>query len=295
MAALSGEYGIGAKPGIDAKYTRTASARHDRGWSVARMIDSRAAATRMVDMIVKVDRWVSRTLVASMATGRLGDLANRDHQCDKFAALSLANDLADRVRGGRANRYEMGVTVDIRRIVVGSALAAGVGVAGMIGAGTASAAPGISYDGGPGDPVGIGDNSATGAQANASNDNQALAISVFRPATATADGQNRSGNKVFALDGTAGFLKTDYIDPYTDDHDNRVVAIQRHRYRRTVSGPTVLAVRQQGFEQAAICHLRGWLPGVRTIVWRCLTFPLSCAVHRGSGLRTAARGKRRHL
>ena len=114
--------------------------------------------------------------------------------------------------------------MDIRRIVVGSALAAGVGVAGMIGAGTASAAPGISYDGGPGDPVGIGDNSATGAQANASNDNQALAISVFRPATATAVGQNRTGNKVFALDGTAGFLK-DYIDPYTGDHDNLVVAI----------------------------------------------------------------------
>jgi len=118
----------------------------------------------------------------------------------------------------------MGVTVDIRRIVVGSALAAGVGVAGMIGAGTASAAPGISYDGGPGDPVGIGDNSATGAQADASNDNRALAISVFRPATATAVGQNRTGNKVFALDGTAGFQK-DYIDPYTGDHDNVVVAI----------------------------------------------------------------------
>jgi hypothetical protein len=33
--------------------------RHDRGWSIARMIDSRAAATRMVDMIAKVDRWVS--------------------------------------------------------------------------------------------------------------------------------------------------------------------------------------------------------------------------------------------
>jgi hypothetical protein len=112
----------------------------------------------------------------------------------------------------------------IRRIVVGSALAAGVGVAGMIGAGAASAAPGISYDGGPGDPVGIGDNSATGAQADASNDNRALAISVFRPATATAVGQNRTGNTVFALDGTAGFQK-DYIDPYTGDHDNRVVAI----------------------------------------------------------------------
>lgn len=112
----------------------------------------------------------------------------------------------------------------IRRVVVGSALAAGVGVAGMIGAGTASAAPGISYDGGPGDPVGIGDNSATGAQADASNDNRALAISVFRPATATAVGQNRTGNTVFAVDGTAGFQK-DYIDPYTGDHDNVVVAV----------------------------------------------------------------------
>ena len=67
---------------------------HDRGWSVARMIASRAAATRMVDMIVKVDRW-SPHLGASMATGRLGDLANRDHQCYKFAALSLAKDLTD--------------------------------------------------------------------------------------------------------------------------------------------------------------------------------------------------------
>ncbi len=112
----------------------------------------------------------------------------------------------------------------IRRIMVGSALAAGIGVAGMIGAGTASAAPGISYDPGPGDPIGIGDNSATGAQADASNNNQALAISVFRPATATADGQNRTGNTVFALDGTAGFLKT-HTSPYTDDHDNQVVAI----------------------------------------------------------------------
>jgi hypothetical protein len=114
--------------------------------------------------------------------------------------------------------------LSIRRVVVGSVLAAGVGVAGMIGAGAANAAPGISYDPGPGDPIGIGDNSATGAQAIASNNNQALAISVFRPATATADGQNRTGNTVFALDGTAGFLKTNTY-PYTDDHDNQVVAI----------------------------------------------------------------------
>jgi hypothetical protein len=112
----------------------------------------------------------------------------------------------------------------IGRLVVGSALAAGVGVAGVIGAGTASAAPGISYDGGSGDPIGIGDNSATGAQANASNGNRALAISIFRPATATAVGQNRSGNTMFALDGTAGFVKNQ-TEPYTDDHDNTVMAI----------------------------------------------------------------------
>ena len=123
----------------------------------------------------------------------------------------------------------------IGRIVVGSALAAGVGVAGMIGAGTASAAPGISYDGGPGDPIGIGDNSATGAQANASNDNKALAISLFRPATATAVGQ-RTGNKVFALDGTAGF-HDQYTNPAPDDHNNQVVAINGTA-RCTVSGPT---------------------------------------------------------
>jgi hypothetical protein len=114
--------------------------------------------------------------------------------------------------------------LSIRRVVIGSVLAAGVGVVGMIGAGTANAAPGISYDPGPGEPIGIGDNSATGAQAIASNNNQALAISVFRPATATADGQNRTGNTVFALDGTAGFLKTNTY-PDTDDHDNQVVAI----------------------------------------------------------------------
>jgi hypothetical protein len=114
--------------------------------------------------------------------------------------------------------------LSIRRVVIGSVLAAGVGVVGMIGAGTANAAPGISYDPGPGEPIGIGDNSATGAQAIASNNNQALAISVFRPATATADGQNRTGNTVFALDGTAGFLKTNTY-PFTDDHDNQVVAI----------------------------------------------------------------------
>ncbi len=112
----------------------------------------------------------------------------------------------------------------IRRVVVGSTLAAGVGVAGMLGAGAASAAPGISYDGGPGDPIGFGDTSATGAQASASDNNKALAISIFRPAKATADGFNRFENTALAIDGTAGFLKN-YDNDAPDDHNNRVVAI----------------------------------------------------------------------
>ncbi len=40
----------------------------------------------------------------------------------------------------------MSMKLFVRSIVVGAALAAGVGVGRMIGAGTASAAPGISYD-----------------------------------------------------------------------------------------------------------------------------------------------------
>jgi len=114
--------------------------------------------------------------------------------------------------------------LEIGRVVVGSGVVVGLGLAGMIGAGTASAKPGISYDGGPGEPIGIGDDSATGAQANASNDNKALAISIFRPATATAVGQNRTGNTVIAIDGTAGFLDQ-HTNPVPDDHDNVVVAI----------------------------------------------------------------------
>ncbi|MEX3647608.1 hypothetical protein [Mycolicibacterium porcinum] len=53
------------------------------------------------------------------------------------------------------------MTLVVRRFVVGSAIAAAACCAGMIAAGTAAAAPGISYDGGPGDPVGIGDHDNT--------------------------------------------------------------------------------------------------------------------------------------
>ena len=68
--------------------------RHDRGWSIARMIDSRAAATRVVDMIAKMDRWVSAPW-CRITLADWGDMANRNYQYCKFAALSLAKDLTD--------------------------------------------------------------------------------------------------------------------------------------------------------------------------------------------------------
>src|SRR6478609_6255647 len=90
----------------------------------------------------------------------------------------------------------------IRKLMAGSALAVGLGVAGMIGAGTAYASPGISFDRGPGEPIGFGDTSATGAQASASDDNRALAISLRKPSSAIADGEG-TGNRVVAINGTA--------------------------------------------------------------------------------------------
>jgi hypothetical protein len=91
----------------------------------------------------------------------------------------------------------------IHKVMAGSVLAVALGVAGMIGAGTASASPGISFDRGAGDPIGFGDTSDTGAQASASDGNRALAISGFvKPSSATADGEG-TGNTVIALGGTA--------------------------------------------------------------------------------------------
>ena len=89
----------------------------------------------------------------------------------------------------------------IRKMMAGSALAVGLGVAAMIGAGTADARPGISFDRGSGDPVQFGDNDPkTGAVASASDGNRALAISLYKPATATANGEG-TGNRVVAING----------------------------------------------------------------------------------------------
>ena len=65
---------------------------------------------------------------------------------------------------------------------------------------SASAAPGVSYDNGTG-AVGIGDQEQdSGAFAQADEGNNALALSVFSPATAIAQGR---GNNVVAVDGLA--------------------------------------------------------------------------------------------
>ena len=100
----------------------------------------------------------------------------------------------------------------IRKMMAGSALAVGLGVAAMIGAGTADARPGISFDRGSGDPVQFGDNDPkTGAVASASDGNRALAISLYKPATATANGEG-TGNRVVAINGGKATVTGDASD-----------------------------------------------------------------------------------
>ena len=89
-------------------------------------------------------------------------------------------------------------------IITGSVLAAGV-AASLFGAGTASAAPGVSVsvDGNP--AVGIGDQSATGAQASSTKGNVSVAVSTFGPSRANANGTGK-GNVALAADSGPGPL-----------------------------------------------------------------------------------------
>ena len=78
----------------------------------------------------------------------------------------------------------------VQKISAG-AVVVGAVLAGLMGAGSAQAAPGISIDPGTGgtNTIGIGDQSEkTGAYANATEGNTAFAISLFSPATATVGG-----------------------------------------------------------------------------------------------------------
>ena len=109
--------------------------------------------------------------------------------------------------------------MDFHKVVAGSVLAAGLGVAGMMGAGTASAGPGIAYSDGDGgvQDFNFGDAKAsvgTGSQGLAMVGGETLAavvpfleaganaISVLGRASATEE-DKASGNRLLAIDGVA--------------------------------------------------------------------------------------------
>jgi hypothetical protein len=95
--------------------------------------------------------------------------------------------------------------MNVRKVVVSSALGLGMGAMAFTGMGTASAAPGVSFDNGTGGTgaVGFGDRSeATGATANASEGNRALAINLTSPSGTQAIAQG-TNNNVVSIDGMA--------------------------------------------------------------------------------------------
>ena len=88
--------------------------------------------------------------------------------------------------------------MNVRKVMAGSVLGAGLGVAAMLGAGSASAL-GFSYDNSDIDPVTVG----TGATSNVrGTNNQGLAVSIFGSASVSA-GEGTSGNNLLAVGSTA--------------------------------------------------------------------------------------------
>jgi hypothetical protein len=87
----------------------------------------------------------------------------------------------------------------VQQIGVGAVFIGAV-VAGLAGAGSAQAAPGISFDNGTEGKgaLGIGDQSNTGAIATATKGNTAIAVSLFSPAQATV-GDNAAGSTAVAV------------------------------------------------------------------------------------------------
>ena len=85
------------------------------------------------------------------------------------------------------------------RKITAAAVFVGTVVAGMSGAGTASAGPGISIDPGTNgeSTIGLGDQTESGAYARATESNTAIAFSVFAPSTATV-GDNATGSTALA-------------------------------------------------------------------------------------------------
>ena len=95
--------------------------------------------------------------------------------------------------------------MNVRKLVVSSALGLGMGAMAFTGAGIASAAPGVSFDNGTNGTgsVGFGDRSAaTGATAIASEGNRALAVNLTSKTGTQAVAQGHNNN-VVSIDGVA--------------------------------------------------------------------------------------------
>ncbi|WP_101952391.1 hypothetical protein [Mycobacterium sp. 3519A] len=103
--------------------------------------------------------------------------------------------------------------MSIRKFTAGAVFAGAVAAA-MVGAGTASAAPGISLDPGTdgAGTIGFGDQTEDGAYARATQDNAALAISFLSPSAAISTGKG-TGNTAIAFNGKS----TVGQDPQTTD------------------------------------------------------------------------------
>jgi hypothetical protein len=85
----------------------------------------------------------------------------------------------------------------MKKAVAGTVIAAGFSVAGMLGAGTASAL-GFAVDpAGPNNSFSIGT-----ASADVGDANNGLAVSVFSPASVQVNGKAATGNTLIAVDGS---------------------------------------------------------------------------------------------
>jgi hypothetical protein len=127
----------------------------------------------------------------------------------------------------------------VRKIGAGAVFVGAV-ISGMVGAGSASAAPGISYQNGSGNEIGLGDH-GPGASADArakGTNSQALAISLFSsapksPSFAKADGD---GATAVSIDGytsvtgsnTHGFAASGQTN--VNGADNNVVTVGGNTY-----------------------------------------------------------------
>ena len=166
--------------------------------------------------------------------------------------------------------------MQVRKLVTGSVLAAGLGAAGMFGAGTAFAdvapapapsGPGLSFSSNGGDAVGFG-SGATANSGTVGKNNNALAISTgLSPlgSSATALGER---NNVVSIDGVGitgpNTKRNNVVTAFgatallSDEHDNNVVNFSGvvstnplHPIQGTAAGVTSLSACGTSFSGQA--------------------------------------------